>query len=68
MNRVAPRPELRAPRAERPRRRPGPASWAGLLTPDRRLVLGALATGASAQPGGVLKDVAFDQNLNAQSP
>ncbi len=58
--------EARLPRAERPRR-PGPASGrlAGLL------VLFALAAGApavDAQPGGVLKDVAFDQKLDAQVP
>ncbi len=68
MNRVAPRLDLRSPRAARPRRRRGPASWTGRIILMAASALGTFATGASAQPGGVLKDVAFDQHLNTQVP
>ncbi len=68
MNPVRPRTDPRAPRADRPRRRSGPAARAGLLILAVASALAAASPRALAQPGGVLKDVAFDQNLNAQIP
>ena len=69
MNPVEPRP--RTPHRPSPaaspsavRRRPGRACPILLAAS----ALAVAAPVASAQPGGVLKDVAFDQNLNAQIP
>ncbi len=63
-----PRPAPRIARTSRPNRGPCPARWRGAIL----LVLAWLAAGvgspASAQPGGALKEVGFDQNLNAQLP
>jgi len=62
MTRVQPRTnQHRPPLAERPRRRSGPAPWAAAAS-------AAPPSDARAQPGGVLKDVGFDQNLDAQVP
>ena len=68
MTRVEPQPGPRTLRPARPRRRPGPASRAGLLLLSAASVLVLASPRASAQPGGALKEVAFDQNLNAQLP
>jgi protein SCO1 len=68
MNRDAPRLDVRPPRPARPRRRRGPASWTGRLILMAASALGASSSFASAQPGGVLKDVAFDQHLDTQVP
>ena len=65
MDRLQPPLDHRSPRPSRFRRAAGPASRLGLLL----LISVVLAPPrASAQPGGALKEVAFDQNLNAQLP
>ena len=67
MNRAEPRNDRRAPRGRRPRRRR--ARHRGRATdPDRRPGLLAFGSTGRAQPGGVLKDVAFDQHLDTQIP
>jgi len=69
MNRDKHLPDHRpAPEAARPRRRrSGPASLAGGLL-LAIVSLGLPGGVARAQPGGVLKEVGFDQNLDAQIP
>ena len=59
-------PTLKPQRQYRLGRRTG-AGW-GVLSLILALQLGTLSTTALAQPGGVLKEVAFDQKLNAQVP
>jgi protein SCO1 len=68
MNRDQLQPEPRSTRPERLRLRSVPASRLGfsLLLVASSLV--ASAARVHAQPGGPLKEVAFDQNLNAQIP
>jgi protein SCO1 len=68
MTRVEPQPEPRSLEADRPRRRRGPASSLGVLLLISASALVGSSAPASAQPGGALKEVAFDQNLNAQIP
>ncbi len=69
MTRAVPQPDSRILAAARPRRRRWVStSRPGLLFLIMALILGATASSASAQPGGALKEVAFDQNLNAQVP
>src|SRR4051794_11087553 len=68
MNREQPLPDPRVSRAVRPRRRPVTAVRAGLVILAIAATLGLVAPRASAQPGGVLKDVAFDQHLDTQIP
>jgi protein SCO1 len=68
MNPARPRLESRDARPSRPGRVAAPASKAGLtLLIAAFSILGATPR-ASAQPGGALKEVGFDQNLNAQIP
>jgi protein SCO1/2 len=68
MNLVPGRLEPRMIRPSRPRRGAVRSSTMGLIL---LLALGSIlgaASRASAQPGGALKEVGFDQNLNAQVP
>ena len=68
MTRVEPQPGPRTLRPARPRRRPRPASGAGLLFLFAASAFVLASPRASAQPGGALKEVAFDQKLDAQVP
>lgn len=68
MDRAEPRPEPRIARDRRPRRRPGPAIRAGLILAMAASAVAATPLPAIAQPGGALKDVAFEQKNNAQIP
>ena len=68
MTRVEPQPGPRPLGIARPRRRPKSASRAGLLLLVAASTLVVGHSRALAQPGGALKEVAFDQNLNAQVP
>ncbi|WP_435007010.1 SCO family protein [Tundrisphaera lichenicola] len=54
--------------SDRPRRRRGSASKAGRAFLAAVCVVVGFGTLARAQPGGVLKDVAFDQHLDTQIP
>ena len=65
MNRVQPQLDLRT---ARPGRASSPASRMGLILTLAAAALVAAPLRASAQPGGALKEVAFDQNLDAQLP
>ncbi len=62
------RPQAPSPDAGRPRRRSGPAARAGLILILAGAAFAPAPGRALAQPGGVLKDVGFDQNINAQVP
>ncbi len=68
MNPAAPRADRRFPSTERPRRSKGPGSRAGLLLLLTASAWAVTFSVASAQPGGILKDVAFDQKLDTQVP
>jgi protein SCO1/2 len=68
MTRVAPQLEPRPLESDRPRRRRASASSLGVLSLIAASVLFGTIPSATAQPGGALKEVAFDQKLNAQVP
>jgi protein SCO1/2 len=60
--------EPRSHRPSRPRRVAAPASTMGLMLMLAACSILGAAQPALAQPGGALKEVGFDQNLNAQIP
>lgn len=66
MNRI--QLDLRTTRSARRRRRPGPGSSLIMFLLVVVSSLGLMASRAQAQPRGALKEVAFEQNLNAQVP
>jgi protein SCO1 len=68
MNRDQPQLESRSTRPERPRRGSSRAPSLGVLLLMIATSLAAVPARVEAQPGGALKEVAFDQNLNAQIP
>ena len=68
MDRIQPPLEPRIARPSRPRRAARPASRMGLLFLMAAASVVAPSPRAVAQPGGALKEVAFDQNLDAQLP
>jgi protein SCO1/2 len=68
MNPARPQLEPRIARCSRPGRSSGPASRMGLILLLAGFVILGSPPRAFAQPGGALKEVAFDQNLNAQVP
>ena len=68
MNPAQPRSDARTTRPLRPRREAVPASKAGPILLFVAASLLGVAPKASAQPGGALREVGFDQNLNAQIP
>jgi protein SCO1/2 len=68
MNRAPSRPDPRPSRARRSRRVLGPATRVGLLIMAVASALAIAAPRAQAQPGGALKNVAFDQKLDTQIP
>ena len=63
---ASPRPPIAPSRTAR--RRPWAPARAGLLILAAVAALAWCRPGRRAQPGGVLKDVAFDQNLDTQIP
>lgn len=68
MNPARPHLGTRITRPPRLRRASGPASSLGPILPIVAALILGTAPVASAQPGGALRDVGFDQNLNAQIP
>ncbi len=66
MTRVETQPQTS--RSERPRRRPATLARAVLMMLWVGVITTLAPSPSPAQPGGVLKNVGFDQNLNAQIP
>ena len=65
---VLPLTASRITRTSRPSRGPRPARWRGVILMVFAWLAAGVGSPASAQPGGALKEVGFDQNLNAQIP
>jgi protein SCO1/2 len=68
MNAVSAPLETRDSLPSRPGREAASGSWMGLILILAASAVLGLTPDASAQPGGALKEVGFDQNLNAQIP
>ena len=68
MNAFRFRPDRPTAFPSRPRRAVASVSRVGLIALFATLTVLGASSGALAQPGGALKEVAFDQKLNAQVP